>query len=125
MEDSKDFLKIWDSLPKDIQETLKRVVEESSSTSEEQFIAEIMIGECAKCGSNQTKDCEKVEGIEDFSVGLCINCGYLWCSECGRSLVQDIKCKHWVICDTCEKADELGYCDIDALDCEKLNKDLG
>ncbi|MHA2062348.1 MAG: hypothetical protein ACW963_08685 [Candidatus Sifarchaeia archaeon] len=124
MEDKKDFSEIWDSLPKDIQKTLRKAVEESSAASEEQFIAEIMIGECPNCGSNQTKDCEKVEGIEDISVGLCMNCGYLWCSECGRSLVKNTKCNHWEICDTCDKADEIGFCGIDALDCEKLKDEL-
>jgi hypothetical protein len=124
MEDSKDFSEMWDSLPNDIQETLKKAVEESSAVSEEQFIAEIMIGECPNCSSNQTKDCEKVGGIEDFSVGLCMNCGYLWCSECGRPLNKNTKCKHWEICDTCDKADEIGYCGIYALDCEKLNNEL-
>jgi hypothetical protein len=124
MEDSKDFNEMWDSLPEDIQETLKKAIEESSAETEDQFLAEIMIGECPQCESDQTKDCENVDGIEDFSVGLCMDCGYLWCSECGRSLVRGVKCKHWAICDTCDQADEIGYCGIDAPDCEKLNDEL-
>jgi hypothetical protein len=124
MEESKDFSKIWDSLPEDIQETLKKAIEESNAETEEQFLAEIMIGECPQCESDQTKDCENVDGIEDFSVGLCMKCGYLWCSECRRSLVQGVKCKHWAICETCDQTDEIGYCGIDAPDCEKLNNEL-
>jgi len=125
MEDNDEILRIWASLPKDIQETLKKAVDESSAVTEEQFIAEIMIGECPKCGSKNTKDCEEIEGIEDLTVGLCMNCGFLWCSECGRPLVHGTSCKHWEICDECEEADEMGMCDIDPIECEKLNKELG
>ena len=125
MEDNDEILRIWASLPKDIQETLKKAVDESSAVTEEQFIAEIMIGECPKCGSKNTKDCEEIEGIEDLTVGLCMNCGFLWCSECGRPLVHVTYCKHWEICDECEEADEMGMCDIDPIECEKLNKELG
>ncbi len=124
MEDNDGILKIWASLPKDIQEALKKSVEESSAVTEEQFIAEIMIGECPHCGSKNTKDCEEMEGIEDFTVGLCMNCGFLWCSECGRSLFQNIRCKHWEICDKCDEADEMGMCEVDPIECEKLNKEL-
>src|SRR4030042_3912057 len=51
MEDNDGILKIWASLPKDIQEALKKSAEESSAVTEEQFIAEIMIGECPQCES--------------------------------------------------------------------------
>jgi len=124
MEDSKDFSEIWDSLPEEVQDTLKKAVEESNSVTEEQFLAEIMIGECPKCNSNQTKDCEKVEGIEDFSVGLCMDCGYLWCSECDRPVEKNITCKHWEICDTCDQNDDIGFCGIDPVECEKINDAL-
>ena len=124
MDDDKDFSEIWDSLPEDIQDDLKKAIDESSAETEEQFLAEIMIGECPKCNSIQTKDCDKVEGIGDLTVGLCMDCGYLWCSECERAVVKNIKCKHWEICDACDQEDDIGFCGIDPIDCEKLNDDL-
>jgi hypothetical protein len=124
MDHKDDFKKLLSSLPYDMQEILKKALEESSATTEEQFLAEIMIGECPYCKSNNTKDCEEVDGIEDCTVGLCMRCGYLWCSECGRSLIHNINCKHWNICDRCDQADEFGICDIDPLECDTLNKEL-
>jgi hypothetical protein len=124
MEDKDSFWEVWNSLPKDVQEALQKAIEESSAISEEQFIAEVMIGDCPKCGSTNTKDCDSVDGIEDFTVGLCMKCGYLWCSECGRPLMNDIHCEHWEICDTCDEADEIGFCDIDPLECKKLKDEL-
>ncbi len=124
MEYRDDFMKLWASLPDDVQDMLKKAMEESSATNEEQFLAEIMIGECPLCRGNNTKDCEEVDGIEDCTVGLCMRCGYVWCSECGRPLTSDIHCKHWDICDECGQSDEYGMCDIDPLECETLNKEL-
>jgi hypothetical protein len=124
MDHKDDFMKIWASLPDDVQDMLKKAMEESSASTEDQFLAEIMIGECPHCRHNNTKDCEEVDGIEDCTVGLCMRCGYVWCSECGRPLIDGIHCKHWEICDQCDQADEYGMCDIDPLDCDKLNKEL-
>jgi hypothetical protein len=125
MEDNEEILKIWASLPKEVQDALRDAAEESSAVTDEQFIAEIMIGECPQCGSKNTKDCEEIDGIEDFTVGLCMNCGFLWCSECGRPLVHSILCNHWAICDTCDETDELGMCDLDPMECKKLQEELG
>lgn len=124
MEDNDEILNLWASLPKDLQQKLKKIAEESSAATDEQFIAEVMIGECPRCGSNHTKDCDEVDGIEDLTVGLCMRCGYLWCSECGRSLTQNIQCEHWEICEECEEADETGFCDIDPMECQKLKDEL-
>lgn len=120
MKDKDDILKISASLPEDIKEMLKKAVAKSSALTNEQFITEVIIGKCPQCGSNQTKNCEKVEGIEDFTVGLCMGCGYLWCSECGKQLVNNIHCNHWDICRKCDEVDESGFCGIDLMECKKL-----
>ena len=105
-------------------DTLRKAIEESDAITAEQFISGIMIGECPKCGNKNTKDCEEIEGIEEISVGICMNCGFLWCSECGRQLIDTIRCKHWEICDKCDQADDMGICSIDPIECEKLDEEL-
>jgi hypothetical protein len=124
MEGNDGILKTWASLPKDVQEALRKSVEESSAVPAEQFLAEMLTGECPQCGSRNTKDCAEMRGIEDFTVGICMNCGMLWCSECGRSLFQNVHCKHWEICDKCDEANEMRMCEVDPMECEKLNKEL-
>jgi hypothetical protein len=56
MEDNDEILRIWASLPKDIQKTLRKAAEESSAITEKQFIAEIMIGECLHCGGSADRE---------------------------------------------------------------------
>lgn len=121
MKDKDRFLKNSFSLPEDIKEMLRKVAKKSSSMTKEQFLAEVMIGKCPQCGSEQTKSCEDVDGIEDFTIGLCMICGYLWCSECGRKLVKNVQCNHWDVCRQCDERDESGCCDRDLMDCRKLN----
>jgi hypothetical protein len=53
------------------------------------FMAAIFIGDCPKCGSNKTQDCENVAGIESVTVGRCKSCGTLFCSDCGHVFVND------------------------------------
>jgi len=119
-----DLLNTYVSLPEDIKMMLKKAIKKSSAISKEQFLAEVMTGKCPQCGSNQTKNCDKMEGIQDFTVGLCMRCGYLWCSECGKPLVKDIHCNHWDICRKCDIADESGFCGNDLLECKKLKVGL-
>ena len=46
-EDKDSFMGLWDGLPEDVQKELLKAVEESSATSAEEFVNEIMIGESA------------------------------------------------------------------------------
>lgn len=119
-EDSADLFSICLSFRHDIRIMLKRALELSTAVTEEQFLSEL-IGKCARCGSGQTRDCEHVEGIEDFTVGLCVKCGYLWCIECGKPLLKDTNCSHWEICRKCDTAEMSGFCGTDLMKCAKLN----
>ena len=56
------------------------------STTGEEFVNRIMVGDCPTCGSSNTKDCESDPDIEDPCVGKCIDCGQYWCLECDRTL---------------------------------------
>ena len=48
------------------------------------LISSLMVGNCPKCESKKTTDCENEMGINDICVGKCVQCGYLWCLECGK-----------------------------------------
>lgn len=117
----KEFDKFWNTLPQEIQDFLKNCAEESDT--EEQFLSEIMVGDCPECGSSDTSDCDGIEGVEDPTLGLCKNCGYFWCIECGSQLVSNFNCEHWEICEKCEEAkDEFGFCGLMAGECEHINE---
>ena len=106
-----DFGELWKALPKELQDELAKAVRESSAETPEDFVWELFVGECPRCGSKDTKDCEKVPGIEDITLGSCNKCGYLWCSECGRPVAKGSACEHWEICKTCSrKKDAFGDC---------------
>jgi len=115
-----ECLKVWKSLPEEIQNSLKQAFEESQNL--EQFISKEMIGECPKCGSENTIDCENIQGIEDNTICLCKDCGYLWCI-CGAPVSDDIECGHWKICEECkEEKDEFGDCGILPEECEHIKR---
>lgn len=119
MKENAELLRICAVFREDIKNELKTALEKSSAANGEQFLSELLTGKCPRCGSDQTKNCENVEEIEDFSVGLCVRCGYLWCSECGKSLAKDIRCNHWDICRKCDTADK---CDIAFSECKRLKE---
>jgi hypothetical protein len=119
-EEEPDLYGICLSFRRDIRIMLKRALELSSAVTHEQFLSEL-IGTCPRCGSSQTKDCEHVEGIKDFTVGLCTACGHLWCIECGKPLLKDAVCTHWEICRKCDLAEMSGFCSADLMKCAKLN----
>ena len=54
---------------------------EKSATGEE-FVNRIMVGDCPKCGSSNTGDCEGDPEIGDPCIGRCFDCGQLWCCDC-------------------------------------------
>ena len=56
---------------------------EKSVTGEE-FVNQIMVGDCPKCGISSTSDCESDPEIEDPCVARCFECPQLWCPDCGE-----------------------------------------
>lgn len=86
--------------------------------SEAEFLREVFVGDCPNCESTCTVDCQDVTDIEDVAVGLCHDCGYTWCLECGAQVERGEPCGHWEICGGCdEEKDEFGECGIPAFDC--------
>jgi len=74
---------------------LRNVIERSATGDE--FVNQIMIGDCPKCGSSQTGDCDKDPEIEDPTVARCFACGQMWCPDCGElfSGKPDHDCPVW------------------------------
>ena len=56
---------------------------EKSATGEE-FVNRIMVGNCPKCSSSNTGDCESDPEVDDACVARCFDCGKLWCADCGE-----------------------------------------
>ena len=67
--------------------SVDRLVELADDAHESEALADaIFIGECPCCGSEETRNCTEVAGIEDPTVGFCSDRSALWCSECGTRL---------------------------------------
>jgi len=81
----------------------------------EQFVREIMVGNCPRCGSDHTFDCEHspaAEEVRDITIGHCLDCDTYWCLGCGyifEKVEKERECPHWEICARCSK--EKGYLD--------------
>lgn len=58
----------------------------ANSDTAEKFADRIFVGDCPKCGSEETGNCLADPEIEELLVGRCYQCGQLWCTECGRLL---------------------------------------
>jgi hypothetical protein len=58
----------------------------AKSATGEEFVNRIMIGDCPACGSSNTDDCESDPDVEDICLGRCLECGQLWCPDCGELL---------------------------------------
>jgi hypothetical protein len=68
---------------------------ENSETAED-FADRIFVGDCPKCGSEDTGNCDADPEIEELLVGRCYQCGQLWCTECRRLLERDSpSCECW------------------------------
>ena len=68
---------------------------EGSGTAEE-FADRIFVGDCPKCGSEDTGNCEADPEIGELLVGRCYQCGQLWCTECRRLLSRKTpSCECW------------------------------
>lgn len=69
-----------------------------NSASGEEFINQIMVGDCPKCGSSKTADCENDPEIADPCVVRCFDCGQLWCPDCGELFTDNFashECPAW------------------------------
>ena len=78
---------LLEQMPPEALEELRSAFE--SSDTAEGFADRIFVGDCPKCGSEDTGNCEADPEINDFLVGRCYQCGQLWCTECGRLLEPD------------------------------------
>ena len=88
----------------------------------EEFISGVMVGECPKCSSLTTKDCEDEPEVDDITIGKCLMCGHLWCLECGEDFKEgQRRCEHWSVCLECEVNDEFG-CGIPIWECSAIQK---
>ena len=85
---------LLDGMPPEAVDELRAIME-GSETAEE-FADRIFIGDCPKCGSSETGNCENDPEIDCLLVGRCYQCGQLWCSECRRLLEQTSPvCECW------------------------------
>lgn len=85
---------LLEQMPPEALEELRSAFENSDTA--EGFADRIFVGDCPKCGSEDTGNCEADPEINDFLVGRCYHCGQLWCTECGRLLEPDSpSCDCW------------------------------
>jgi len=87
---------VLEQLPPGIMSDLRQAVSESETADE--FVNRIFVGDCPKCGSTDTGNCENDPEINDLLVGRCYVCGQLFCTECLR-LLEPQAAK----CDCCEE----------------------
>jgi hypothetical protein len=110
---------MWELLPAEIQDALQNAVEEKKGKPKGERGG--VLRPCPRCGEKDTTDCDRVLGIEDSTIGLCITCGYLWCLECDAALLTSVLCGHWQVCTHCgEKKDASGYCNTVTWKCKHI-----
>lgn len=71
-------------MPADVLDELRAAFQHSDTA--EEFADSILVGNCPKCGSEETGNCEADPEIGELLVGRCYRCGQLWCTECRRLL---------------------------------------
>ncbi|MDD5222703.1 MAG: hypothetical protein PHE84_01820 [bacterium] len=69
----------------------------------EEFLALAMVGPCPRCGSTRVADGEDAPGIEDITIGMCLDCDYLWCLDCGEQSQPGVECPHHGVCAACNE----------------------
>ncbi len=87
---------IFDSLPDEARRELMDLLDKAETADD--FVSFVMTGPCPRCGNELTKDGESVAGNEgegDPTVGICPDCDYMWCVECGQELKEGVECPHW------------------------------
>jgi hypothetical protein len=85
---------IVEEMPPEALEELQKAM--LGSATAEEFVDSIFVGECPKCGSEDTGNCESDPEIGEFVVGRCYKCGQLWCTLCGKLLTAESPtCECW------------------------------
>ena len=85
---------ILGQMPPDALNELRAAFENSETADD--FADRIFVGDCPKCGSEDTGNCEADPEIEELLVGRCYHCGQLWCTECRRLLERNApSCECW------------------------------
>lgn len=106
-------------LPEHLVQSLMNLIKKSGSTDE--FIRQILVGDCPVCGSSKTTDCSELSTI-DPTVGVCLQCYTFWCLECGIIFIEgQTICEHWQICMKCNECAE-EKCETSADDCMIIEK---
>lgn len=84
---------LMNQLPPDVLH-LRQVAFDSNSA--EEFANRLLVGNCPKCGSSNTGDCENDPEIDNLLVGRCFECGQHFCTECGKPLkLPEPACECW------------------------------
>jgi len=87
-------LDILEQLPPDVRQHMADAFRRSATADE--FVNRLFIGNCPKCGSENTGDCENDPEIEEILLGRCYDCGQFWCSMCDRLLeAGHLHCACW------------------------------
>jgi RNA polymerase subunit RPABC4/transcription elongation factor Spt4 len=89
----REFLEDMDP---DARAEIDALVQESDTA--EEFVRKVFVGDCPKCGSSHTSDCDSDPEIDDILVGRCYDCGQFWCLECELLLDKGV-----VHCPRCEE----------------------
>ncbi len=85
---------ILDQMPPEVLGELEAMM--AGSETADDFINQIFVGDCPKCNSSETGDCEKDPEIENLLVGRCYACGHMWCTECQKTLdPKSLHCPCW------------------------------
>jgi hypothetical protein len=79
-EEMKAVHEILAGMDEETQQALIEAVQRSSSVDD--FVNSIMVGDCPSCGSSDVDDCGDDPEIDDITVGRCLQCGQMWCTEC-------------------------------------------
>lgn len=101
--------RLWQELSDKAKESIFEMLNELNPSSPEELNRMVLVGDCPRCGCKNTKDCETVVDIEDTTIGICLDCGYLWCLECGYELTEK-NCPHWIACSDCDQTGVEGSC---------------
>src|SRR5262245_33079857 len=83
-EEAEAVLEMLQQMPPDVLAEMGEAMR-GSATAEE-FANRILVGDCPRCGSDQTNHCEDDPEINELLVGRCYECGQLWCTECEKLL---------------------------------------
>jgi len=71
-----------DAMPPEVLGQLGAAFQQSETC--EDFVNRIMVGNCPRCDSSETSDCDNDPEINDICIGRCFQCGLVWCLDCGQ-----------------------------------------